>query len=244
MVATAGFAVNPKGVRWPMVRRRLDQLGAWLMPPVCVLCDDAGQRGPIDLCAACQRDLPALPAEAAPAIPGIDAACCPWCYAYPVDELVRALKFHGERCNARLLGTLLALERAGWDAPLPSLVVPVPLHARRLAERGYNQAAELARYAARRLALPLAPRLLERRRDTPKQTRLDSAARAANVAGAFTARVRLAGLHVALVDDVLTTGSTARAAAAALREAGATRIELWAAARAERRDRGGAAHAL
>jgi ComF family protein len=225
------------------MRRGLDRIGAWLMPPLCLLCDDAGliqgqgQRngGPIDLCAGCLSDFPALRAEALPLLAGIDAVCCPWRFEYPVDELVRALKFHGERCNARLLGTLLAIERERWPAALPALVVPVPLHPRRLVERGYNQAAELARYAARHLGLPLAPRLLERRRDTAGQTQLDSAARAANVAGAFAARQPLAGAHVALVDDVLTTGSTARAAAAALRTAGAARIELWVAAQAGRR---------
>jgi ComF family protein len=166
--------------------------------------------------------------------------CCPWRFEFPVDELVRALKFRGERTYARLLGTLLARERMQIapgveSAPLPDLVVPVPLHPRRLRERGYNQAAELARFAARSLALPLDLSLLRRTRATKGQTDLSALERTVNVAAAFASTRRL--LHaprVALVDDVVTTGSTVRAAAAALQAAGAGAVELWVVARARR----------
>ena len=253
------------------LRRALPALHAALLPPRCLLCGGAGQSrlpslawaGPLEICPACQAELPRSPAWAGP-VPlthaGFDRVCCPWSYAWPVDQLVRALKFNGERSHARLLGTLLVLERHALGPPWPQLLVPVPLHPLRLRERGFNQAAELARFAARASALPLRARALERLRPTRPQSGLGAAGRSANVAGAFRANPRmglrtsrgtrvgtrsgtgfgspgpgLAGLHVALLDDVVTTGSTAAAAAQALRAAGAAQVELWAVARAVRR---------
>ena len=217
------------------LRRLIGALGALVAPPQCVLCDQPGLAGPVDLCAACLAELP-RPAGDGP-IPGGDFAlvCCPWSFDFPVDALVRALKFHGERCHARLFGTLLARERARHGALLAELVVPVPLHPLRLRLRGYNQAAEIACYAARELALPLDRNALRRLRPTREQSALRSRDRVANVAGAFAATRSLAGLRVALVDDVVTTGSTVNAAAAALSEAGAAAVELWVVARAARR---------
>lgn len=217
------------------MRRLLGALGSLVAPPQCVLCDRQGLAGPVDLCAACLAGLP-RPAGDEPIARGDFAlVCCPWSFDFPVDALVRALKFHGERCHARLFGTLLARERARYRAPFPGLVVPVPLHPLRLRLRGYNQAAELACYAARELALPLDRNALRRLRPTLEQSALRSRDRAANVAGAFGATRKLGGLRVALVDDVVTTGSTVNAAAAALREAGAAAVELWVVARAARR---------
>ena len=217
------------------LRRLVGALGALVAPPQCVLCDQPGLAGPVDLCAACLAELP-RPAGDGP-IPGGDFAlvCCPWSFDFPVNALVRALKFHGERCHARLFGTLLARERARHGPPLPELVVPVPLHPLRLRLRGYNQAAEIACYAARELALPLDRNALRRLRPTREQSALRSRDRVANVAGAFAAARTLGGLRVALVDDVVTTGSTVNAAAVALREAGAVAVELWVVARAARR---------
>ena len=154
------------------LRRLVGALGALVAPPQCVLCDQPGLAGPVDLCAACLAELP-RPAGDGP-IPGGDFAlvCCPWSFDFPVDALVRALKFHGERCHARLFGTLLARERARHGAPLPGLVIPVPLHPLRLRVRGYNQAAEIACYAARELALPLDRNALQRLRPTREQSAL------------------------------------------------------------------------
>jgi ComF family protein len=209
--------------------------GSFLAPPHCVLCDAPGLPGPIDLCAACLAELPRTDPGDAFESRAFDVVCCPWRFDFPVDALVRALKFHGERAHARLLGTLLARERLHCEAPLPDLIVPLPLHPLRLRERGYNQAAELARFAARELALPLDRGLLRRARATRGQTGLNAHARALNVAGAFAATRPLPGApRLALVDDVVTTGSTVLAAAATLRAAGAGSIELWVVARARR----------
>ena len=210
--------------------------GSFLAPPRCVLCEEPGLPGPLDLCAGCLAELPGVDPVDSFESHAFDLVCCPWRFDFPVDALVRALKFHGERAYARLLGTLLARERLHCDAPLPSLVVPVPLHPLRLRERGYNQAAELARFAARELALPLDRGLLRRTRPTRGQTGLGALQRMQNVAGAFAATRALRGApRLALVDDVVTTGSTVLAAAAALRAAGAGSVELWVVARARRR---------
>jgi ComF family protein len=221
--------------------RLLAACGSFLAPPRCVLCEEPGLPGPIDLCAACLAELPRTDPGDEFQTRAFDLVCCPWRFDFPVDALVRALKFHGERAYARLLGTLLARERLQCTGPLqgagplPDLIVPVPLHPTRLRERGYNQAAELARFAARELALPLDRGLLRRARATRGQTGLGAKERTLNVSGAFaTTRALRNAPRLALVDDVVTTGSTVLAAAAALRAAGAGSVELWVVARARR----------
>jgi ComF family protein len=126
-----------------------------------------------------------------------------------------------------VLGTLLARHRAALATPLPELLVPVPLHDARLRHRGYNQADELARYMSRALGLPRAPLLLERTRATSAQSLASGAERRQRVRGVFRCTRPLQGERLALIDDVLTTGSTAQAAAEALLAAGAGPIELW-----------------
>jgi len=141
-----------------------------------------------------------------------------------VDAALRALKFHGDLAPARVFGAVLAAE-AACRGPLPDLIVPVPLHSGRLHERGYNQAAMLARAAAAWLQRPCLPRLLERRRATAPQTTLAADQRRRNPAGAFALapdaarqlrRLRSRVQHVAVVDDISTTGATLTAAATAL----------------------------
>jgi len=168
-------------------------------------------------------------------------------YAPPADELIRDLKYRGILPHARVLGVLLAQAAEKSGALLPRLLVPVPLHDARLRERGFNQAAAIARYAGRMLGIPFAPRALERLRDTPSQTSLSMEQRHRNVRGAFVingsrARLRLLGAgHVAVVDDVMTTGSTLKESKSLLLESGVTRVDLWSVARAALavRDEGG-----
>ena len=217
-----------------------------LLPPRCLLCAAPGV-GSRDLCAGCAAALPrndrccarcALPlaqpaAECGACLrdpPPWDQACVPLRYEDPLDLLVLRLKFGGDLAAGRLLSQCMAQSLAG--GALPDAIVPVPLSRQRLAQRGYNQALELARLLARALRLPLAPQVLRRTRDTAPQSELDAAARGANLRGAFAACAALPGPHLALFDDVVTTGATARECARVLRAAGASRISLWAIARA------------
>ena len=211
----------------PRVLGRL--VAATLFPPRCVLCGFPGASLDLDLCEVCRDDLP----WARPAGDALVALR----YEHPVDELVRRLKYQGVIAHARVLGVLLAAVATRRGA-LPNLLVPVPLHAARWRERGFNQAAVIARYAGHLLGIPVARHATARVRDTPSQTALDVHARRLNVRGAFAvrdgrahARLSAAG-HVAIVDDVITTGSTVNELRRVLLAAGVRRVEAWAVARA------------
>lgn len=167
-------------------------------------------------------------------------------YGFPWDALIARLKFADELALVPTLARLLAdavLDTPCSDgSPAPpgsDLVVPLPLAAPRLAERGYNQAWELARRVARRLGLPADATLLQRPlHSAAHQAELGRAERQRHLRGAFMVEPRrrpaLAGRHVALVDDVFTTGATAREAAAELRRAGAADVQVWVLARTPR----------
>ncbi|GAB3746908.1 ComF family protein [Lysobacter olei] len=226
-------------------------LARTLWPARCLLCGDPGQ-DERDLCGRCDRQLPwsgpacdlcALPL---PVPAGNGPTQCTLCehepppmaatravftYAAPLDRLLPRLKFHGDLAVGRLVARLMAEAHA--DLPPPDALVPVPLHPKRLRERGYNQAHEIAAPLARMLGVPLRPELLRRVRHTRPQSTLDADARQSNLDDAFavTARDPLPA-HVVLVDDVMTTGATLQAAAWALREAGVRRVEAWVCARA------------
>lgn len=220
-----------------------------ILPPLCLLCGASGAEGR-DLCAACAQDLPRnaraclgcaqpLPVDKT-ALCGrcqthpliFDHAFVPFLYQPPLDFLIKGLKFGGRLSYARLLGALFAAALADCGRPWPDGIVPVPLHPRRLSERGFNQALELARAAACDYRLALWPDRLQRIRDTPPQSRLAAHQRRRNPLGAFAAHGSLADRRVALFDDVVSTASTARECAQVLRAAGAASVELWAIARA------------
>jgi ComF family protein len=155
-------------------------------------------------------------------------------YEGSLRTLIHELKYRGRRrVAARLAELLLAAPRATAVFGAGSVLVPVPLHPRRRRERGFNQAELLARELAVRVGLVLSAAALVRRKDTPPQTGLSAAARRSNVEGAFAVRRRaqVAGRAVVLVDDVLTTGATARACVRVLREAGASEVRVVTAAR-------------
>jgi ComF family protein len=244
-------------MRRSQVYTMFDQCMGWLLPPRCVLCRGAGQAPAYDLCLACESAFPVIEhpcprcglSGAAPLradakhcdrcqawdLP-YNACLAPWAYEFPVSQLVQSLKYEGALANARILGTRLALHARGrvqqWQAAAP-LVVPLPLHRSRLVERGFNQSYEIARFVSRLLDLQLAERALARVRATAPQVGLGRDERAGNLRGAFAADARLvAGRTVVLVDDVVTTGSTAAEAARTLAAAGARAVQVWAAARA------------
>lgn len=220
-----------------------------LVPPRCLLCGMAGAAGR-DLCAGCAADFAtnavccprcALPlpvpaplcGECLKHEPPFARAWAPFRYEHPLDLLEARFKFHADLAAGRVLSSLM-IERAAVHVPdRPDLLVPVPLHAARLRERGYNQALELARPLARVFGIPLHTEALRRTRATPPQTGLDAKTRRRNLRDAFAiaASARLPE-HVALIDDVMTTGATLRECARVLRRAGVARVDVWALARA------------
>jgi ComF family protein len=206
----------------------LDRLGGVLLPPRCVLCGSRGQPPCLDLCVACESS---LSRAASPCIIGPDPllrSFAPFAHAYPADHLVHALKYRGQLAVARVLGGLLAkhVECAGLAAGV-DVIVPVPLHPRRHAERGFNQSHEIARWTARRLRCLLDGSLVVRQRDTRPQVGLRGDQRRRNLDRAFAAASGVRGLRIALVDDVFTTGTTLCELGRALHAAGARSVEAW-----------------
>ena len=244
-------------MRRSQVYTLIDRCAGWVLPPRCVLCRRPGQPPAYDLCADCEAEIPLVPdpcrrcglprdAEAGASDHGC-AQCraldlpysrcvAPWAYEFPVTQLVQALKYQGALAHARVFGTRMAmhaLDEANGPWRATALLVPMPLHTSRLVERGFNQSHEIARVVSRLLDLPLAAAGLRRIRSTAPQVGLSRRERAGNLSGAFAADPGLvAGQHVVLLDDVVTTGSTVIEAASTLRAAGAASIAVWAVARA------------
>ncbi|SDG54076.1 comF family protein [Pseudomonas benzenivorans] len=218
----------------------------------CSLCDepaDTAQR----LCSSCEAELPwlrghcrvcALPLPDSGLVcggclqrpPSFDRVLAPWRYAFPIDSLITRFKHQAKWPLGRLLGELLSQHLGhAFDDGLarPDLLLPVPLADRRQRQRGFNQAALLALWLGEQLQLPAQARWLQRIGDTPAQQQLDAAARKRNLRRAFalSAESRVTGLHLALVDDVLTTGATAESLARLLKKAGAARVDVYCLAR-------------
>ena len=226
-------------------RRYVRKLEDWALPSACLLCT-AHLPARRYLCAACDAALPWLGSACTRcATPLPCAGVCGHCqqqpprhdtaiaalrYEAPVAQWVQQLKFQRALAHARLMGELLA--RRLPPAPAVDAIVPVPLHTNRLRGRGFNQALEIARPIATRFGLPLLIDNLVRTRATAAQTELPRARRRANVRKAFAVRGELRGLRIAVVDDVMTTGSTLEGVAAALKRAGATEVHAWVLARA------------
>ncbi len=177
------------------------------------------------ICAQCSRRPPAY-----------DQVVAPWHYGFPLDTLISRFKHNNQWPLGRLMAELLGLNlhhRYQEGMPRPDLLLPVPLARRRLRERGFNQAAMLGRWLSKALLIKCEERLLLRTRETPAQQHLDARARRHNLRRAFALadQASLKGRHVAVIDDVLTTGTTAQAIAQLLRQAGARRIDVYCLAR-------------
>jgi ComF family protein len=222
-----------------MLRRVIGRAGrtlrAALLPQQCRLCGLPA--GDALLCAGCRADLPVLPAVHCPTCalplstsgicgrclkkpPSFDTTQACWQYAEPADRLIHALKFH-----ARLpLAGWFARELHGLGMPHCDLLLAMPLHPRRLALRGFNQSVEIARPLARLASVRFDAFGLERLHDTPPQRELAWSQRRRNVRGAFAVRARVDGLHVVVVDDVLTTGASLHEVARVLKAAGAVSV--------------------
>ena len=233
-----------------MFRQILDQAAAVLVPPTCVLCGAPGKAG-LDLCAACRDELPrnrhACPRCALPLPPAVAAnawcgACLqrpppytdafvPYLYRDRIRALITGAKFSGRLNFLRLLGLCRADPAREPKIPRPDLILPVPLHPHRMRTRGYNQALEIARVLGKELVIAVDGDTCVRLRAITPQEGLEKEARKRNVHGAFGVTAPLKAGHVALLDDVVTTGSTAAEVANTLLQAGARRVDLWAGAR-------------
>ncbi|HYC36826.1 MAG TPA: ComF family protein [Usitatibacter sp.] len=221
-----------------MMRRFLSDLvgndcafcGAPAVDVLCQRCDNAVPRLEI-ACARCAAVLPApgVCGRCLGSPPAFDRAAAALQYCFPVDRLVHRFKFQGDFAMGTWLGTQLARRVEGM--PRPKLLVAPPLGARRLRERGFNQSVELARTVGSALGIAVDPFIVCRVRDTVAQRGLDAEERRRNLAGAFECRGTVRGLHVGVIDDVITTGATVDAVAAALKGAGAQAVSIWAAAR-------------
>ncbi|MGA1562289.1 MAG: ComF family protein [Gammaproteobacteria bacterium] len=222
-----------------------------LFPPACVLCGQPGEEGQL-LCTGCAPEWPLIDlAQACPRCgkpetggqvcgscqthpPAWDRAFVPFPYAPPVDDLLRQFKFHNRLAAGRLLSQRwLAAFSAQQDIearPLPDCVIPVPLHPKRIRERGYNQSLELLRTLAPQLGVRIEHKPAQRVRATSAQMGLSAKDRQHNLDGAFVINAPLPR-HIALFDDVITTGSTLAELSKIARAAGAEVIEVWAIAR-------------
>lgn len=214
----------------------------------CPLCAGPATH-PAGCCHGCHVDLPwlgpACPRCALPLAlesphcgnclgnpPPSDRTLTPLSYDFPVDRLLNGLKHHRQLSHAPLLARVLAAHVRETETPLPDCLVPIPLHSSRQRERGYNQAALLAQELGRCLGLPVQPKLLERVRATTAQQGLSGEDRRRNLRGAFrvTKGARLPR-HIAIIDDVITTGSTQAEVCRTLRAAGVETLQTWAVAR-------------
>ncbi|MGE5385681.1 MAG: ComF family protein [Betaproteobacteria bacterium] len=214
------------------------------LPPSCLLC---GADSQCALCAACAADLPLLapgcPQCAEPTThgercgrclthpPHFDATIAAFRYAFPVDRLMHAFKYAGELALAGWFSRKLVehIEDRAFHT-----ILPMPLHPHRLQERGFNQAAELARHIGKSLKVSVDIAACHRRRPTTSQADLPFNKRSANVRGAFECSADLGGLDILLIDDVMTTGATLDECARTLKLHGAKSVTVAVVARALR----------
>lgn len=217
-----------------MLKWLIDRAINVVMPQDCHLC--GGRSGTDPVCRSCQAELPAHSLSGCPvcALPSSEGTPCGRCqrtppafdatraafdYVFPVDVLVQALKYQHRFSLAGFFAAHLVLP-AEVD-----LIVPMPLHPRRVAARGFNQAVEIARPLARAARRPLELTRVTRVRDTPPQAQLTRAERVRNLRGAFSCDRRLDGMTVVVIDDVMTTGASLDEVARCLKACGAVRVE-------------------
>lgn len=222
---------NQPARRQAWLTRALD----WLIPPECVLCRRPGW--PSRLCDGCHDELPwqragcricaaELPEAGVCGAclrrpPAFDATVAVFRYAHPVDRLIQALKYRHDIAVAGALAQRMAEQS---QALCFDRIIPVPLHRRRLAERGFNQSVMLAKGVVREHGIPLDLSSVVRARETPPQAGLGLKERRRNLRRAFDVRRRLDGASILVVDDVMTSGATLDRLAEALKAAGADRV--------------------
>jgi len=220
------------------------KFGRLLPAQPCLLCGALSRDGLC--CKACDDELPRLSAAHCPSCalptptgevcgrclqhpPAFDHAVAAFSYSFPIDQLIKALKFH-ERL---ILIDFLADELASRITIKPDCLIAIPLHPTRLRERGFNQSQLLAARISKRLGIPLLTEACQRVRDTPPQSSLPWKERDKNMRDAFavSSSADFVDSHVAIVDDVMTTGASLGELARTLKKAGAREVSVWVVAR-------------
>jgi len=231
----------------------LKTLEQWLFPGICCLCEHHSETTQ-DLCTVCKALLPwaidrcyrcglqlldgqdAVDCEQCRQKPfAFDRLCTLFNYEQPLTQLITGLKFAAKLAYGRVLGELLAeAVNHTWyqKIPLPEIIIPMPLHERRLKKRGFNQALELALPSSKQLKIPINSHFCKRIVFTKPQSRLDAYRRRNNIKNAFEINRKYQFEHVAIVDDVVTTGSTVNALSLALKAKGVKQIDVWCICRA------------
>jgi ComF family protein len=238
---------------WMSIFKKTKSIISKFLPHLCILCgENSGQK--IDLCKDCQSNLPWLSHACVHcAIPLSDPAtficgcclknplpfyktCILFAYAEVIKKLILALKFRQQLMYAHILGNLLVekIQNLYRKEPLPQLIIPVPLHVKRLRKRGFNQSMEIARPIYKKLKIPIDYTSCRRVRNTAAQSTLPANQRGQNVKYAFEIKKpqKLLNQHIALLDDVMTTGHTLTELSRALYRRGVKRIDVWCCARA------------
>ncbi len=201
------------------------------LTPDCAFCGLPRIAG-YPLCTQCHEDLPWLQPEQNLPLPGCQNSLSAFAYQPPISNLLLGIKFGKNLRELSTLGELTATGILPQLSKVPDAILPVPLHNARLHKRGFNQALELARPLAKQLGIPLLTRTITRSKATLPQTELDSSQRQRNLQQAFQLQTPVTHQHIAIFDDVITTGATARELAALLLANGVEYVEIWSCARA------------
>ena len=225
-----------------------------LFTPCCVLCDTKVTQS-ISLCCACLQDLPrishscyrcALPLqnELADTVcgqcqqspPPVDYLISSLHYAYPVGYLISQLKFQRHLSHAKIFSQLLLTTLQAYysksSVALPEIMIPVPLHKKRIRQRGFNQALEIARPIAKELNIPISSDAIQRTKHTEAQSLLSAVERRKNLRHSFEIVKPITADHIVLLDDVVTTGTTVYELASLLKKQGVKTVSVWTVARA------------
>ena len=223
-----------------------------LLPPTCVFCGRS-THNTTNICILCRQSLPILPYSCLQCAQilhsSTDKSICGAClknpppfnrtfalfpYQLPIVSVIKQLKFHGQLNCAQALGELLTEQaKYSWyvNETLPDLIIPVPLHFKRLQERGFNQALEIVRVAGKKLDIPIDIKGIKRCKATQAQSTLSASERKKNMTNAFKVSKDYTGLSIAVIDDVITTGHTINELCKALKRKGAKHIDVWCCAR-------------
>ncbi len=222
----------------------------WLcLPPHCIRCQGACDRA-LDLCQACEKELPWLqvacprcaleiPLQAQQcgqcitSPPAFTQTCSCFIYESPLTNYIHQLKFQHRLLYAHIMGTLLSQQLIRHYNKFPQAILPIPLHIKRLNQRGYNQALEIAKPIAKALNLPILHKHSQRTRHTNAQAQTEASKRAGNIQGAFRLTQSIPYSYVAIVDDVMTTGNTAHEFSKLLLANGVEQVDVWCVARTQ-----------